>query len=83
MADGYRGFLAPWVGGAGLDPSAAPAGYRGMLAPWMGGAGSLGGDTPVGYFGLLAPWMGGGGYGPAIDAITPDWIVLARRRGKR
>lgn len=83
MADGFHGLLAPWIGGAGNDPTAAPVGYRGMFASWMGGAGSLGGATPVGFIGLLAPWMGGGGYGPASDAIAPDWIVMARRRGKR
>ncbi len=84
MADGYRGLLAPWIGGAGNDPTATAVGYRGMLAPWAGGAGSV---TPTsggqGYTSLLAFWFGGGGYGSAADAIAPDWIVLARRRGRR
>ena len=84
MTTSYRGLLAPWIGGAANDPTATAVGYRGMLAPWAGGAGSVaptsGGE---GYTSLLAFWMGGGGYGPAIDAIAPDWIVLARRRGRR
>lgn len=70
MADGYRGLLAPWIGGAGSDPSATPVGYRGMLAPWMGGAGSLGG-TAQGYRGMLAFWAGGAANSGVAPVVPP------------
>ena len=79
MAEGVRGLLAPWVGGAGDDPAAAPTpGIRGLLAPWLGGAGVE--ATPAATAGprsLLAVWLGGAGNGPAIATVSYDG---ARRR---
>jgi len=55
-----------------------------MLAFWMGGASIGAAPTTYGGFrGLLAFWMGGGAPGDNAPAILPDWIVLARRRGRR
>jgi len=41
MAEGYRGLLAPWIGGA-AKPGAVGQGYRGLLAFWAGGAANYG-----------------------------------------
>lgn len=48
MADGYRGLLAPWIGGAANSGGAAPTpvGYRGLLAFWSGGAANFGEAPP-------------------------------------
>lgn len=70
MSDGYHGLLAPWIGGAGNDPSATAVGYRGLLAPWIGGAGIAPITTAVGYRGMLAPWFGGVG-SLAGEDVTP------------
>jgi hypothetical protein len=88
MADGYRGLLAPWIGGAGNDPTGAPVGFRGMLAPWIGGAGveptvSAG----AGYTGLLAFWAGGaansGVAPPATGHRRPSGVFLFGQMGHR
>lgn len=48
MAEGYRGLLAPWIGGAGKPAAgSAGAGYRGLLAFWAGGAANSGGAPAV------------------------------------
>lgn len=39
MAAGYRGLLAPWIGGAGAVVP-ADGGPRSLLAFWIGGAGA-------------------------------------------
>lgn len=46
MATGYRGLLAPWIGGAGKPPASATQGYRGLFAFWMGGAATYGSTPP-------------------------------------
>ena len=41
MAAGFRSplaLLAPWIGGAGVSPTATQCGTRSLLAFWMGGA---------------------------------------------
>lgn len=43
MSAGYRGLLAPWIGGAG---SVGQHGYRGLMAFWVGGASALAPITP-------------------------------------
>lgn len=75
-------FHGAWFGEVG-ESTVVPA-IRSMMAPWIGGA-SIGptSATQAAARGLLGFWMGGGGPGPASDAIAPDWIVLARRRGRR
>lgn len=81
MAEGVRGLLAPWVGGAGDDAAPPPTpGIRGLLVPWLGGAGLE--ATPAataGARGLLAFWMGGAANGPAIATTSVDG---ARRRAR-
>jgi len=79
MADGYRGLLAPWIGGA-ADPGGTPtpAGVRSLLAPWFGGAGSPGGTPPTsaGYRGFLAFWAGGA----ANSGTAPETVRYEGRR---
>ena len=79
MAEGIRGLLAPWVGGAADDPAPAPTpGVRGMLAPWLGGAGVEAAPTATaGARSLLAFWMGGAGMGQAVAQTATGG---ARRR---
>ena len=80
-----RSLLAFWAGGAviGTAPT-TQAGSRGLLAFWAGGASpGAASTTQAAARGLLGFWMGGGGPGPASDAVVTDWIVLARRRGRR
>ena len=47
MADGYRGLLAPWIGGAADNQTSPGVGYRGMLAFWTGGAANSGVAPPA------------------------------------
>lgn len=79
MAEGVRGLLAPWAGGAGNDPAPAPTpGIRSLLAPWLGGAGvDATPATATGTRSLLAFWMGGAANGPAITTVS---YAGARRR---
>lgn len=67
---GYRGLLAPWIGGASSAPEAADAGFKGLLAPWIGGAASPSADNS-GYRSLLAFWAGGACNAGSIPP-TPD-----------
>jgi hypothetical protein len=34
---GFRGMLAPWIGGVASPPATGSAGYRGLLGIWLGG----------------------------------------------
>jgi hypothetical protein len=75
MAAGFRGLLAPWLGGAGANTS--QAGTRGLLAPWIGGASAVTG-AHGGVRSLLAPWIGGasavtGAHG-GVRSLLAFWI---------
>ena len=80
-----RSMMAPWIGGASIGPaSTTQVGYRGLMSFWAGGASpGAASATQAGYRGFLGFWAGGGGPGPASDAVVTEWIVLARRRGRR
>ena len=87
MADGYRGLLAPWIGGAADNQTSPGVGYRGMLAPWIGGASSSTVAAGVGYRGMLAFWTGGaansGVAPPATGDRRPRGISLFGQMGHR
>ena len=90
MAEGYRGLLAPWIGGAGKPAAgSAGAGYRGLLAFWAGGAANSGVAPPatIGYTGLLAFWAGGaansGVAPPATGHRRPSGVFLFGQMGHR
>lgn len=86
MAAGFRGPLAPWVGGAGASSGAeAPAtvGFRGLLAPWVGGVSApAGAEAPatVGFRGALAPWVGGAVSSAAAPPPAPGPEPTGGRR---
>lgn len=69
---GYRGLLAPWIGGAG-SPRSEDVGYRGLLAPWVGGAANPAAapGADCGYRGLLAFWAGGASNGTYVPPEPP------------
>ena len=48
MSQGVRSLLAPWIGGASINPGPPPpqSGYRGLLAFWAGGACITSGSPP-------------------------------------
>jgi hypothetical protein len=75
-------FHGAWFGA--LEESATQGSLRSLMAFWAGGAvaGPASG-VQAAYRGMLGFWIGGGGPGPESTAIAPDWIVLARRRGRR
>lgn len=83
MSAGYRGLLAPWVGGASA-PSAAPppaAGYTSLLAFWMGGAaGPVTVEPPVPP--PPGPSVGRrGGVGYAPPRLVPKTYIARPRVG--
>lgn len=75
MAGGYKSLLAPWIGGASSNPSAAVpnGGVRSLLAAWIGGASAPPGSPAAngGVRSLLAFWAGGATSG----AVQPQAVV--------
>ena len=82
MAAGYRGLLAPWIGGA-ANNGAQKVGYRSLLAFWIGGAAIYGATPPTPPIVPSQPTFGGGGYSRhSFDDVTFDAVARAERRRK-
>lgn len=90
-----RSLLANWMGGASKPPGVQPDFITALFSDdpdqdreaeeemgWTGYTQRISTGT-VGFRSLMAFWAGGGSQGTASNAVVPDWILRARRRGIR